>query len=77
MADTGCNDFQLGYLWYNQSLYKDKKVPFLASIFVLAVVPGCNPYNKITFSSNKLCKQKEVAENIKEYDVNVHDNART
>ena len=54
-----------------------KKYLLLASIFVLAIVSGCNRYNKITFSSNKLYKQKEVAENIEEYDVYVHDNDRT
>ena len=54
-----------------------KKYLLLASIFVLIIVSSCNRYNKITFSSNKLYKQKEVVKNIEEYDVYVHDEDRT
>ncbi|MFT5859051.1 MAG: hypothetical protein ACI865_001147 [Flavobacteriaceae bacterium] len=54
-----------------------KKYLLLASIFIFVLVASCNRYSKITFSSNKLYKQKEVAENIEEYDVFVHNDEKT
>ncbi|MFT5777681.1 MAG: hypothetical protein ACI837_000629 [Crocinitomicaceae bacterium] len=50
----------------------------LAPLVILTLVlSGCNNYNKLTYSSKQAFKKKEVAQNIEEHDVYVHDNENT
>jgi hypothetical protein len=46
-------------------------------ILVAAIVSGCNNYSKLTYSSKQAFKKKEVAQEIEEHNVYVHDNEKT